>query len=122
MDYLFSLFEACLLTIVIELPVQFVGFKSVQRKYKTIVFVLTNVITNLTLNLVLTFLRLIPFFRINMVYLLLVCFLEVAVVFSEAFIYRDALKTQLKKSILVSTVANVLSFGLGMIIFPLWGK
>ena len=122
MDYLFSLFEACLLTIVIELPVQSVGFKSVQRKYKTIVFVLTNVITNLTLNLVLTFLRLIPFFRINMVYLLLVCFLEVAAVFSEAFIYRDALKTQLKKSILVSTVANVLSFGLGMIIFPLWGK
>ena len=101
-----SLFLACALTVLIEVPfLALFGFRS---RYAVTVTVCANVITNLTLNLCLRFL-------LPPSLLSLACG-EIAVVLAEFVLYRIAFGKK-RGLFLLTLAANVLSCRLGMVIF-----
>lgn len=117
LKFYLTLLIACVLTVIIELPIQLIGFKSVHKKFKIPIFILTNVVTNLSLNLLLPILYLIPFFQGRLLYAILLYTLEIVVVLTEAAIYKNFFKEKLTKALLVSFIANAASFLIGLIIF-----
>ena len=101
-----TLFAACALTVLIEVPfLALFGFRS---RYALTVTVCTNIVTNLTLNLCL---RLFPPASLTAVLLA-----EAAVVAAEYGIYRTAFGRSWDLLLLTAS-ANLLSFGLGLLIF-----
>ena len=101
-----TLFAACALTVLIEVPfLALFGFRS---RYALTVTVCTNIVTNLTLNLSL---RLFPPASLTAVLLA-----EAAVVAAEYGIYRTAFGRSWDLLLLTAS-ANLLSFGVGLLIF-----
>lgn len=101
-----TLFPACALTVLIEVPfLALFGFRS---RYALTVTVCANVITNLTLNLSLRFL--LPPSLWSMIGG------EVAVVLAEYALYRIAFG-QKRGLFPLTLAANVLSCGLGLLLF-----
>ena len=118
LKFYLTLLMACVLTVIIEFPIQLIGFKGVHKKFKIPIFILTNVVTNLSLNLLLPILYLIPFFQGRLLYAVLLYTLdETVVVLAEAAIYKNFFKEKLTKALLVSFIANAASFLIGLIIF-----
>lgn len=100
---------ACVLTVVIEL----VFFLLVGKRSRDFVFVcvLINIATNLTLNLILSVMNLMGWYGS-----LQVIVLEVLVVFAEYWVYA-LLEGKSRKLMLLTIAANVITYGLGLIIF-----
>ena len=100
---------ACVLTVVIELAF----FLLVGKRSRDFVFVcvLINIATNLTLNLILSLLYAAGWYG-N----LQVLALEVLVVFTEYRVYA-LLEGKSRKLMLLTIAANVITYGLGLIIF-----
>ena len=95
----------CLATVIIESFFLFLcGYR---KKEQLIIVVCANVLTNLTLNLILLF-----FGRTA----LLLAFLELAAVAAEYLIYA-ILFGRSKHLTLLTVAANILSFAIGLIIF-----
>ena len=90
------------LTLLMEIPVLIAGFRREHYSigYKLSVFVLVNVITNLTLNT----LRLITGGGMPLLFAE-----EVIIVVIEALVYKRAFLTSYKKSFLISFTANAFS-------------
>ena len=100
---------ACVLTVVTEL----MFFLLVGKRSRDFVFVcvLINIATNLTLNLILSLLNLIGWYG-N----LQVIALEILVVFAEYRVYA-LLEDKGQRLMLLTIAANVITYGLGLIIF-----
>lgn len=100
---------ACVLTVVIEL----IFFLLIGKRSRDFAFVcvLINIATNLTLNLVLSLMNLIGWYG-N----LQVIVLEVLVVFTEYRVYA-LLEGKSQKLMLLTIAANVITYGLGLVIF-----
>ena len=101
-----TLFLACFLTVLIEVP--YLALFGYRDRYALTVTVCANVVTNLVLNLVLL-LFLPPVLET-------VLLLELAVVAAEFLIYSAAFAPSFRLFLLTLS-ANVLSFGLGLILF-----
>ena len=100
------IFVACALTVAIETP--FLALFGYRKKDDLLIIICANVITNLLLNLSLTLL----FRDIGAgIYLL-----EALVVVAEFVIYSIAHRPS-ASLFLLTTAANVLSYGLGLLIF-----
>ncbi len=101
-----SIFIACLLTVLIEVP--FLALFGYRDRYAVTVTVCANIVTNLTLNLCLhLFLpRTWP----------VVLTAEGTVAAAETLIYFAAFRPS-ARLFLLTLCANLLSFGLGLIIF-----
>ena len=100
------IFLACLLTVLIEVP--FLALCGYRDRYSVTVTVCANIITNLTLNLCL---RLFLPSSWGVVFAA-----ESVVVAAETLIYFAAFKPSVVLFLLTCT-ANLLSFGLGLLIF-----
>lgn len=101
-----SLFIACALTVLIEVP--FLALFGFRTRYDLTVTVCANVISNLTMNLVLHALPAVT------IWTLLIA--ELAVLFAEYGIYRLAFGKR-KRLFLLTLSANVLSCALGLLLF-----
>ena len=89
-------------TLAMEVPVLLIGFgkEAYPAAYKVLVFVLVNLITNLTMN------------SVGIVFrpeLMIVIAEEVLIVLIEAYIYRRAYLTKFRIALLNSFVANAFS-------------
>ena len=98
-----------ILTIILEMPIVLIGFKKIKcdKQYKLIVFILINLITNLTLN------------SINLLIYLLVAVIiitEFIIVLIEAFTYKKAFMIKFKDAFVVSLLANLFSGLIGSIL------
>lgn len=100
-----SLFLACALTVLIEVP--FLALFGYRSRYEVTVTVCANVVTNLTLNLCLRFLLPPSLWS--------VAGGEVAVVLAEAALYRIAFGRR-GGLFPLTLAANALSFGLGLLL------
>lgn len=101
-----SILIACLLTVLIEVP--FLALFGYRDRYAVTVTVCANVVTNLTLNLSLH-LFLPPTWAV-------VLLAESLVVAVETLIYSAAFRPS-ARLFLLTLCANLLSFGLGLLIF-----
>ncbi len=98
---------ACVLTLLIEVPFLFIcGYRG---RYELVVILCANVVTNLTLNLLLMVLPV-------QAHSLTVYILEAIVVVSEYFIYSKAFYPSVKLFAL-TLAANCLSYSIGLLIF-----
>lgn len=108
--------SALLMTLILEFPVFLVGYRKEEFsvKYKITVFVLINVITNLLINSAGLILR-DYIYKItgNGMWIVVLIVEEIAVVITEAYVYKKAFMTGLKKPLLVSLAANAVSAILG---------
>ncbi len=108
--------SALLMTLILEFPVFLVGYRKEEFsvKYKITVFVLINVITNLLINSAGLILR-DYIYKItgNGMWIAVLIVEEIAVVITEAYVYKKAFMTGLKKPLLVSMAANAVSAILG---------
>ena len=108
--------SALLMTLILEFPVFLVGYRKEEFsvKYKITVFVLINVITNLLINSAGLILR-DYIYKItgNGMWIVVLIVEEIAVVITEAYVYKKAFMTGFKKPLLVSLAANAVSAILG---------
>ena len=107
---------ALLATILFELPVFILGYRKEDFtvKYKIIVFVLVNVITNLSINTIGLILRQYIYISMGKGMGTAVLILEeTAVVVIEALVYKKAFITGFKKPLLTSLTANAISAIIG---------
>lgn len=100
-----SLFLACALTILIEVP--FLALFGYRRRDEVAVTVLANIVTNLPLNLL--FLFVLPY-RVSVILAA-----EAAVVAAECVIYALAFGAS-RKLFFLTFAANALSFGIGLLL------
>ncbi len=101
-----SLFFACLLTVLIEVP--FLAVFGYRDRYAVTVTVCANIVTNLTLNLCM---------RLFLPHTWsVVLFAEGIVAAAETLIYFAAFRPAVRL-FLLTLCANLLSFGLGLLIF-----
>ena len=105
---------AFILTVLIECTCMFLIFKSKQFVYYVF---LCNLLTNPAINLIA--LGAGQIFE-GFGYKLSIVFLEIGVVIIEAYIIRLLCGFRAKKSILISTVLNSLSYGGGLLIFAMF--
>ena len=108
--------SALLMTLILEFPVFLVGYRKEEFsvKYKITVFVLINVITNLLINSAGLILR-DYIYKItgNGMWIVVLIVEEIAVVITEAYVYKKAFMIGRKKPLLVSLAANAVSAILG---------
>ena len=100
------------LTVVMETPVLLIGFRNEKFniKYKLLVFILVNLITNLTLN------GSVLVFRPD---LKIVIAAEILIVIAEALVYQKAFITKYGKALPVSFLANAFSGIIGSYLLTL---
>lgn len=100
----------CVSTCIIEI----IPFLFLKNRFKWIkTSLLCNVITNPIMNTILAILTL--FIRDNTVFFIITVILEVAVVVFEAFIYYNVMDESAWKCVVLSLLANVCSFAIGVI-------
>lgn len=107
----YEIFLALGLTLILEIPFFIIlGFRG---KYFVLIFLLINVATNLTLNIIIYYLRIL-IGEINIYYFIIP--LEIIVTLIEWLVYRTFLDK--RKNLLIATIlANAFSFGIGLIVF-----
>ena len=98
------------LTLICESLVGF--FWGLRKGRDFLVVILANILTNLTLNIGLVFLRIYVYYK---TVILITVFLEVLVFFAEALLYRRFLKN-FRHPLLLSLTANIASFAAGIVI------
>lgn len=106
-----SLIISLLLTIIIEISISFIiGIRNIED-LKVVLWV--NVLTNPVVVYISNFLKL---FNNNVMYIILVCIMEVVVIIVEFVIYKKHLDYKEKSPLLISIINNIVSFSLGIII------
>lgn len=110
------------LTILIETPVMFCGFfkerKAIGTGYLLLYCVLINSITNISINTIINIFRWLLHPSV-VIYWVVVAVLEILVAVSEICLFKMAVSKyvgMLKISVTV-IVANIVSFGMGLLIF-----
>ena len=114
MKAVITLLSALMLTLMIEVPL---GVLMIKRKSAVVPLILINVLTNPALNLALTLLFALT--QNYSVYWIALIIGEIAVFVGEGFLIRVLCGTQLKRSIIISTVINAASLILGSAILSL---
>lgn len=122
MQYLISIFLSASLTIIIETPVMVLGCMGYRDKIRMRDLVTESVIINLITNLLMNASRLLIIMIFNptaMTRLIFVMLAEVAVYFSEYFMFKDSTKGVINNKWLAILVfvANLISVLSGIIIF-----
>ncbi len=104
--------DALLMTLVIELGMLLILRKKDYKIY--LLSLIMNIVTNLSLNYYLEN----TVFKTLLIYIVVVCILEVTVLFVETFIYMIYYKN-FKESFITSLLLNSTSFILGLIIYAI---
>lgn len=112
MEIAIYLFLAAFFTIILETPLAFICFKGQKNILRN--SILINLLTNLSINIILQ-IYIFIFWKSN---IFLILFLEFCVVFVEAYLWKLFFKDISKKRAFLSSFAmNLISFCIGNIIF-----
>lgn len=113
-----NLLKALFFTIIIELPIVylFIGKKNRDR-YLFWTIILINVVTNLTMNGIISVAEILSY---SSLYDLFILLMEIIVIIAEALMYKRIYKLKVSRCILISIIANVASYFIGGFLFWWW--